>query len=87
MNETLSLFQQALWLAVMISAPPLLVATVLGVFVSLVQAITQVQDQTLPYVVKLAGVAITLSALGRWFSIELMKVAEMAFALIPNVGR
>ena len=87
MPETLTLFQQGLWLSVVMSAPPLIVATLLGVSVSLLQAITQVQDQTLPYVVKLIGVAITLAVLGRWFTVELMKVAELVFSLIPNVGR
>lgn len=87
MPETLTFFQQGLWLAVIMSAPPLIVATLLGVAVSLVQAITQVQDQTLPYVVKLLGVAITMAVLGRWFTLELMKMAEIAFTLIPNVGR
>lgn len=87
MQETITLFQHGLWLAVVMSAPPLIVATLLGVSVSLLQAITQVQDQTLPYVVKLMGVAITLAVLGRWFTVELMKVAELVFSLIPNVGR
>lgn len=87
MDETLHFFQQGLWLAIVISAPPLLIATLFGVLVSLVQAITQVQDQTLPYVVKLMSVALTVAALGRWFGAELMQLANTAFALIPLVGR
>jgi type III secretion protein S len=87
MDETLQFFQQGLWLAIVLSAPPLLIATASGVVVALVQAITQVQDQTLPYVIKLAVVAITLSMLGRWFTAELVGLTEMAFRLIPAVGR
>ena len=87
MADILQFFQQGLWLAITISAPPLLVATLFGVLISLVQAVTQVQDQTLPYVVKLMSVAITVALLGRWFGGELMQLCDAAFALIPNVGR
>lgn len=87
LNETLHYFQQGLWLAIVMSAPPLLIATVCGVAVSLVQAITQIQDQTLPYVVKLIAVALTLAALGRWFGQELMQLFNLAFVMLPNVGR
>lgn len=86
MSETLQFFQQGLWLVITMSAPPLLIATLCGVAVSLIQAITQIQDQTLPYVVKLVAVALTLSLLGRWFGGELMALTEAAFSLIPAVG-
>ncbi|MFZ6773945.1 type III secretion system export apparatus subunit SctS [Undibacterium sp. SXout7W] len=87
LNETLHYFQQGLWLAIVMSAPPLLIATVCGVVVSLVQAITQIQDQTLPYVVKLIAVALTLAGLGRWFGQELMQLFNLAFVMLPNIGR
>ena len=85
--DTINYFQQGLWLAVILSAPPLLIATLFGVVVSLLQAVTQVQDQTLPYVVKLMAVAVTVTAVGRWFGTELLRLTEMAFTLIPNIGR
>jgi type III secretion protein S len=86
-GETLNFFQQALWLAVVLSAPPLLVATLFGVLVSLIQAVTQIQDQTLPYVVKLMSVTITLVAVGRWLGSELIQLIELGFGLISIVGR
>ena len=87
MTETLQFFQQGLWMAITMSAPPLLIATLCGVVVSLLQAITQIQDQTLSYVVKLIAVAVTVSLLGRWFGGQLMQLTEAAFSLIPAVGR
>ena len=87
MADVLQFFQQGLWLAITISAPPLLVATLFGVLVSLVQAITQIQDQTLPYVIKLLSVAVTVALLGRWFGSELIQLCNAAFTLIPNIGR
>lgn len=87
MLDTIHFFQQGLWLAIVMSAPPLLVATLLGVVVSLVQAVTQIQDQTLPYIVKLVAVAVTLGLLGRWFGSELMTLTLLAFDLVARTGR
>ncbi len=87
MADSLTFFQQGLWLIIILSAPPLLVATLCGVVVSLLQAITQIQDQTLPYVVKLMAVAITLGISGRWIGSELIQVANAAINMIPNAGR
>ncbi|CAN7526449.1 type III secretion system export apparatus subunit SctS [Duganella sp. LjRoot269] len=87
MGDTLNFFQQGLWMAVMLSAPPLIIATLCGVAVSLVQAVTQIQDQTLPYVVKLVAVAVTLAGMGRWIGVELIQLTELAMRMVPDVGR
>ncbi|QGZ42139.1 type III secretion protein S [Pseudoduganella flava] len=87
MAETLAYFQQGLWMAVLLSAPPLIIATLCGVTVSLIQAVTQIQDQTLPYVVKLVAVAVTLTGMARWIGVELLQLAELAFTLVQAVGR
>ncbi|MFC7518728.1 type III secretion system export apparatus subunit SctS [Herbaspirillum sp. GCM10030257] len=85
--DTLNFFQQGLWLAIVLSAPPLIAATLFGVVVSLIQAVTQIQDQTLPYVVKLLSVSLVVAGVGRWFGSELLQLTNQAFMLIPFVGR
>lgn len=87
MADTINFFQQGLWLAIVLSAPPLLIATLCGLGVSLIQAVTQIQDQTLPYVVKLVAVAVTLAAMGRWIGVELIGLTELAFTMVPDIGR
>lgn len=87
MADTISFFQQGLWLTIMLSAPPLIIATGCGLVVSLIQAVTQIQDQTLPYVVKLVAVAVTLAGMGRWIGVQLFQLTDLAFTLIPNVAR
>ena len=59
--EPIVLFKQGMLLVVVLSAPPLIVAVVVGVLTSLVQALMQVQDQTLPFGIKLVAVGITLA--------------------------
>jgi type III secretion protein S len=87
MADTLNYFQQALWLGILFSAPPLLAAAVFGLGVSLFQAVTQIQDQTLPYVVKLVAVCVTLGLIGRWIGSELIRLTELGFSMVPYVGR
>lgn len=87
MVDTLYFFQKGLWLVIILSAPPLIVATIFGCAVSLVQAITQIQDQTLPYLVKLLTVAITLALTGRWIGAELIQLTNAALALAATTGR
>lgn len=82
--ETLSLFRQAMVLVVMLSAPPLLVAVIVGVIISLLQAVMQLQDQTLPFAVKLVAVGLALAMTGRWIGVELIQLTMLAFNMIEQ---
>lgn len=84
--DMLSLFQQGMTLVVMLSAPPLLVALLVGVLTSLIQALFQVQDQTLPFAIKLVCVALTLALTGRWIGSEIIGFAREVFRFIAITG-
>lgn len=84
--DILTLFRQGLMLVVILSAPPLIVAVIAGVIVSLVQAAMQLQDQTLPFCIKLMAVGVTLALTGRWVGVELMQLAQTAFAMMSTVN-
>ena len=59
-SELTQFVTQLLWIVLFTSMPVVLVASVVGVIVSLVQALTQIQDQTLQFMIKLFAIAITL---------------------------
>ena len=80
--EPIVLFKQGMLLVVVLSAPPLLVAVVVGVLTSLVQALMQIQDQTLPFGIKLVAVGITLILTGRWIGVELIQLINLTFEMI-----
>ena len=80
--EPIVLFKQGMLLVVMLTAPPLIVAVVVGVMTSLVQALMQVQDQTLPFGIKLVAVGITLIMTGRWIGVELIQLMDLTFDMI-----
>ena len=77
--EPIVLFKQGMLLVVVLSAPPLIVAVVVGVLTSLVQALMQVQDQTLPFGIKLVAVGVTLALTGRWIGVELIQLVNLTF--------
>jgi len=58
--ETLDVARDAIWTIVVVSAPLMVVGLVVGVAVSLVQALTQIQEQTLVFVPKIIAMFITL---------------------------
>ena len=77
--EPILLFKQGMLLVVVLSAPPLIVAVIAGVLTSLVQALMQIQDQTLPFGIKLVAVGITLALTGRWIGVELIRLLNLTF--------
>lgn len=78
---------QAASLMLLISLVPILVATVIGLLVSLFQALTQIQEQTLGFAVKLISVAVTLLLAMNWMGAELYNYTLGIFENIQTVGR
>ena len=73
------LITQAFYLVLMLSMPPIIVASVVGVLFSLFQAITQLQEQTLSFAIKLIAVCLTLFLTAGWLSSELLAYAKKIF--------
>ena len=59
-NDVISLVQQALWLVLLLSGPPILAAVLVSLLVSFIQAATQLQEQTTQFAVKLIVIAVAL---------------------------
>ncbi|PWC77505.1 flagellar biosynthesis protein FliQ [Azospirillum sp. TSH64] len=56
--DVLEVLRSGIWTTLLIAAPPLLVAVVVGVSISLVQALTQVQEMTLTFVPKIVAILV-----------------------------
>lgn len=74
-------------ITLLISAPVLIVGLVVGVFVSLVQAVTQVQEMTLVFVPKIVACLIALVAALPWMMNVLMSFTINIFNNIPTYAR
>jgi type III secretion protein S len=70
---------QALWLTLLLSLPTILVAAIVGTLFSLLQALTQIQEQTLSFAVKLIAVGLTLFLTAGWLGGELMNYTLSIF--------
>lgn len=62
----MSIAHQAMFIGLLLAAPPLVVALVVGLIVSLFQAATQINEATLSLIPKLIAVAVTLVIAGPW---------------------
>jgi flagellar biosynthetic protein FliQ len=71
--------------AAKVSAPILLVVLVLGLIISIIQATTQIQEQTLTFVPKLIAAAIVGIFLGSWMLETIMSFTNRIFDLISRV--
>jgi type III secretion HrpO family protein len=78
---------QALWITLLVAAPVVIVTMVLGLILGFLQAVFQLQDQSLPFGIKLLGVVLILFALGSWQSQMLVQFTESMFQLIPLNNR
>ena len=77
----------ALYLSLWLSLPPIVVASVVGVLFSLFQALTQIQEQTLSFGIKLIAVMATLVLTARWMGGEMYNFTLRAFDALPGIGR
>jgi flagellar biosynthetic protein FliQ len=78
------LARQALWLTVLLVGPVLLAGALAGLATSILQAVTQVHEQTLAFVPKVAASLAVLALLGPWM---LRTLIEFTQTLILSLGR
>lgn len=84
-EAVLSISQNALETAIMVSAPLLLTALVIGLVVSILQAATQINEATLSFIPKLLGVFAATVIAGPWMVQTLVDYMQRLFTSIPHV--
>lgn len=70
-DEVTAIASSALFLIIKVSAPVLLVSLVIGLIISIFQAVTSIQEQTLTFVPKILAVFLALILLGNWMLSEM----------------
>lgn len=83
-NQISQLAYQGLYLILLLSAPPIIISMVFGLLVAIVQAATQIQEQTLSFTVKLVAVILTLMIMGSWTGNQIMQYAQNIFFNFPR---
>lgn len=81
MNNLLFASDKALYLIVVLSVIPIAVATVVGLLVALVQAVTHLQEQTLPFGLKLLAVCLCIYMMSGWLGARLLDFGDEILGL------
>lgn len=80
----LQMMGELLWTAVLISAPLLGVTLVVGLVISVLQVVTQVQEMTLSFVPKIVAAVVTLVLFGPWMLKTLLRFSSTLIGNIPS---
>lgn len=79
------LLHRAVVICLLVAAPLLITSLLVGVVVSLMQALTQIQEQTLTFIPKLIAVAVVLMLSLPWMMRELIEYLTSTFDLLPSL--
>ncbi len=79
----LQIAREGMWLVLVASAPPVLASMVVGLFVSILQATTQIQERTLTFVPKVVAVFASLAVAGPWIGSQLVRFTRTLFEGFP----
>jgi flagellar biosynthetic protein FliQ len=86
-NMIISVLKDAISTGLMVAAPILIISIVVGLIISIFQATTQIQEQTLTFVPKLIATAVVGLIAGPWMLHTVVNFTQRIFALIANVTR
>ncbi len=79
-DQSIDMVRETLTLMLMLSAPVLGAALVVGLTISILQAVTQVQEQTLSFVPKILGMGAAAIVVMPWLVMKIMDFAERMFS-------
>jgi flagellar biosynthetic protein FliQ len=71
---------------VILAGPILITALVIGLVISILQATTSIQEQTLTFVPKIAAIMLVIALLGGWMFTHLGEYTKRLFELIPEMA-
>lgn len=85
-ESVMGMAHQAMYVALLLAAPLLLVALVVGLVVSLFQAATQINETTLSFIPKLLAIAVTLVIAGPWMMTTILDYMRQMLTNIPTMA-
>ena len=81
----IDLGRHAMWTAILVCAPLLLIALLVGVAIGVIQAATSVNEATLSFIPKLLALALALLLFGSWQLVTLVDFTRAIFQRIPTL--
>ncbi|SHH89816.1 flagellar biosynthetic protein FliQ [Clostridium collagenovorans DSM 3089] len=81
----MTIVKKALVAGIMVAGPILMISLIVGLIISIFQATTQIQEQTLTFVPKLITIILVMVVLGPWMLNKLVLLTNELFGMISNV--
>ena len=81
------IFRTSVWQLIILAMPVLLIGMLVGLIISIIQATTSLQEQTLSFVPKIIAILLTLIFLGPWMISTLTEFTRNMISMIPQVVR
>lgn len=86
-DAVLEIFHDALMLALLLCGPMLVISIIVGLVISIIQAATQVHEQTITFVPKLVAIALILLVTGPWMMNQMNEFTVKLFDLISEISQ
>ena len=84
-DTVINLATKAMTLAIEVAGPMLLVGLVIGLVVSIFQAVTSIQEQSMSFIPKIIGLGVIIVVLGPWMLDQLVNYAQNLYMSIPSL--
>lgn len=85
-NMVMSIVKEALYVSMMVAGPILILTLVVGLFISIIQATTQIQEQTLTFLPKLIVAGLALAIGGNWMLQEILDFTKKIMNMISVIN-
>ncbi len=85
--EVVDVMRDAMWLLIKLSAPLMLCALIVGLAISLLQALTQIQEMTLTFVPKMLALFFLLMALAPFMISQMTDYSHSLFTRMVEIGK
>ena len=81
-EQIVQVMREGLYLVLLVSAPAVLASLVVGLFVNVIQAATQLQDHTISFVPKVVAVFAVLAITGGWIGTQLVRFTDVLLKMV-----
>ncbi|WP_035051369.1 flagellar biosynthesis protein FliQ [Carnobacterium pleistocenium] len=85
MEKVLDIIREAFMVMIIVAGPTLIIALVVGLFISIIQATTQLQEQTLSFVPKILAVIVSLIVFGNFMMNSIIMFTQKIFEMIAEL--
>lgn len=83
-TQITAVLRDAVWVAIKLGGPMLILSMMVGVLIAIFQAVTQIHEQTISFILKLTVVILVLLIGGGWMMDTLLEYARRLFALMAT---